>query len=85
MSSNELWDVYGFGVTLGCLYLAMILEKQIPLAEGNAEIKSALAFHFSATQRVPAATGQNGGAQPPPHACHKDVMRVRARARQAEL
>ena len=21
MSSNELWDVYGFGVTLGCLYL----------------------------------------------------------------
>ena len=20
MSSNELWDVYGFGVTLGCLY-----------------------------------------------------------------
>ena len=59
MSSNELWDVYGFGVTLGCLYLAMILEKQIPLAEGNAEIKSALAFHFSATQRVPAATGQN--------------------------
>ena len=21
MSSNELWDVYGFGVTLGCPYL----------------------------------------------------------------
>ena len=21
MSSNDLWDVYGFGVTLGCLYL----------------------------------------------------------------
>ena len=21
MSSNELWDVYSFGVTLGCLYL----------------------------------------------------------------
>ena len=21
MSSNELWGVYGFGVTLGCLYL----------------------------------------------------------------
>ena len=21
MSSNELWDVYDFGVTLGCLYL----------------------------------------------------------------
>ena len=21
MSSSELWDVYGFGVTLGCLYL----------------------------------------------------------------
>ena len=21
MSSNELWDVYGLGVTLGCLYL----------------------------------------------------------------
>ena len=21
MSSNELWDVCGFGVTLGCLYL----------------------------------------------------------------
>ena len=23
MSSNELWDVYGFGVTLGCLYLGV--------------------------------------------------------------
>lgn len=41
-------------------------------------------FHFSATQRVPTATGQNGGAQPPPHACHREVVRVRDRARWAE-
>ena len=24
MSSNELWDFYGFGVTLGCLYLGAV-------------------------------------------------------------
>lgn len=39
--------------------------------------------HFSAAQRVPTASGQNGGAQPLPHACHRDVVRTRNRERRA--
>lgn len=39
--------------------------------------------HFSAAQRVPTASGQNGGTQPPPRACHRDVVRTRNRQRRA--
>ena len=30
MSSNELWDVYGFGVTLGCLYEKFLYREGHP-------------------------------------------------------
>ena len=33
MSSNELWDVYGFGVTLGSLYLGA--QDCVPLLLEN--------------------------------------------------
>ena len=35
MSSNELWDVYGFGVTLGSLYLEAQKLPELPLLLEN--------------------------------------------------
>ena len=60
-------------------------RNRFPLRSGTQRSNQRLVFTSQPHSVFLAATGQNGGAQPPPHACHKDVMRLRARARQAEL
>lgn len=58
-------------------------RKRLPCGgERRSQVSSS--FHFSLTQRVLTATGQNGGAQPPPRACLRDAVRARDRERQAE-
>ena len=44
MSNNELWDVYGFGVTLGCLYLGaqgcVLSTRDPPQNRGHIQTES---------------------------------------------
>ena len=54
MSSNELWDIYGFGVTLGSLYIGaqgcvpVLLENLLGISLGQENpLKEDMATHFS--------------------------------------
>ncbi|MEJ1286164.1 hypothetical protein NN561_017168 [Cricetulus griseus] len=62
------------------------LETAVPLQRGEAcRSRTGAGFRVPATQRVSTATGQDGGAQPPPRARDDRVVRVRDGARSRSL